>query len=148
MKIGDLINHRTKDYIFDLERFLSSEGKTGPYLQYTAVRINSVLSKARENGERLGPVLPPAQETERGLMLALAGTGDALRRAFAEKAPNVLCDKLFEIAGLFNKFYYENRILTCPDDDRRASWLALLGLTVRMLEALLYLVGVDVPEKM
>ena len=148
LKIGDLINHRNKDYIFDLDRFLATDGKTGPYLQYTAVRINSVLSKAREQSLKPGKILPPATDTERDLMLSLIGVADNMLRAVADKAPNVICESLFDIATVFNKFYGETKILTCADESRRASWLGLLELTHRMLIILLDIIGVDVPEKM
>jgi len=148
MKIGDMVNYRTKDYVFDMERFLASDGKTGPYLQYAAVRINSILRKALEMGVAEGDILPSASDTERALMLSLTSVSDALMRAYHEKAPSVLCDVLFEIAGYFSRFYNENKVLTCPDEDRRASWLALLGLTHRMLGLLLSLLGISLPEQM
>ena len=148
LKFGDLINHRTKDYVFDLDRFLSAEGKTGPYLQYSAVRIFSVLKKAEEQGIAPGPILPPESETERALMLKLAAVGDALLRAFDDQAPNCICEALFDIAGLFNRFYYENKILTHPDAERRASWLSLLKLTQGMIALMLDILATDVPEKM
>jgi arginyl-tRNA synthetase len=148
MKIGDLINHRTKDYIFDMDRFLASEGKTGPYLQYTAVRIKSVMSKAHTLNEQFGSILPPLTDTERALMLSLTSVSESLLRAYEEKAPNVICEALFDIAGIFNKFYLENRILSCADSERRASWLSLLELVYRMIKQLLDLVGIDVPERM
>lgn len=148
MKIGDFINHRTKDYIFDMERFLASDGKTGPYLQYTAVRIQSVLRKARAAGEVFGAILPPVTAAERELMLALTSVSEALPRAFEEKAPNVLCEALFTIAGMFNRFYPEHKILSYPDQAQRASWLSLLELVLKMLRQLLDLIGIGVPERM
>lgn len=148
MKIGDLINHRTKNYIFDMERFLASEGKTGPYLQYTAVRIKSILNKAHSSNEQFRTILPPLTPTERELMLALTSVSEALLRTYEEKAPNVLCETLFIIAGVFNRFYFENRILTCADLERRASWLSLLDLTNEMLKQLLDIIGIEIPERM
>ena len=148
LKIGDLINHRTKDYVFDMERFLSSDGKTGPYLQYTSVRINSVLSRAKEEGLQTGAILAPASDTERELMLSLTSVADVLLRACEEKAPNAICEVLFTITGLFNRFYAENKILVCPDNARRASWLTLLSLTCAMINTLLEILGISVPEKM
>lgn len=148
LKIGDLINHRTKDYVFDLDRFLASEGKTGPYLQYAAVRIHSVLEKAKAQGFTPGELLPPASETERALMLSLASVGDTLLRAFYDRAPNGICEALFELAGLFNRFYYENKILTNPDAAQRDSWLALISVTEKMIALLLSLLAIQVPEKM
>lgn len=148
LKIGDLINHRTKDYVFDLDRFLASEGKTGPYLQYAAVRIHSVLEKAEAQGFAPGALLEPASETERALLLALMSVGDTLLRAFSDHAPNGICEALFEITGLFNRFYYENKILSCPDAARRDSWLMLISITERMIALLLSLLAIRVPEKM
>ncbi|NLO47446.1 MAG: arginine--tRNA ligase [Clostridiales bacterium] len=148
MKIGDMINHRTKDYIFDIDRFLASDGKTGPYLQYTAVRIQSVLSKASELGFHPGEILPPASDLERNLMLTLTNVSDGLLRAYYDKAPNVICETLFDIAGIFNKFYAENKILTCPDAPRRDSWLALCSLTGSMIKTLLSILGIEVPDRM
>jgi arginyl-tRNA synthetase len=146
LKVGDLMNHRTKDYVFDLDRFLMSEGKTGPYLLYTAVRANSVLAKA--GGHPVGPFLPPSCDSERQLAIALMAVPEALLRAFSEKAPNILCDAMFDIAGAFNKFYNENKILIHPDPGQKSSWLAMLSLTARMLTLLLGLLAIEVPESM
>lgn len=145
LKIGDLVNHRAKDYVFDMDRFLSSEGKTGPYLQYTAVRIASVLKKAGETGDEL---LPPASEVERDVMLRLLESGEGLLRAFADRAPSAVCETLFEIAGAFNRFYFENKILSQPDENRRGSWLSLLSLTGRTIRIMLDILGIEVPERM
>ena len=81
-------------------------------------------------------------------MLALTSVSETLLRTYDEKAPNILCETLFVIAGVFNRFYFENKILTCPDLERRASWLSLLELTYRMLTQLLDIIGIEVPEKM
>ena len=148
LKIGDLVNHRTKDYVFDIDRFLASEGKTGPYLQYSAVRIKSVLQKASSAEMEFGQILPPSTEIERELMLSLTTVSDSVLRAYEGKAPNVICEALFDIAGVFNRFYVENKILVCPDIERRTSWLSLLELTYRMLTQLLELLGIDIPEVM
>jgi arginyl-tRNA synthetase len=148
LKVGDMQNHRTKDYIFDMERFLSSEGKTGPYLQYTAVRIRSVLAKAKDAGFAAGEILPPETDAERDLLLSFPLVSDALLRAFADKAPSVICEVLFDISARFNRFYFEHKIIQCPDDALRASRLALLELTDRILAALLNILGVEVPSGM
>ncbi len=148
MKIGDMLNHRAKDYIFDMDRFLATEGKTGPYLQYASVRINSLLKKAQAAGEPFGEIIAPASDTERALMLTLTAVPEALIRAYEEKAPSVLCESVFEIAGLFSRFYMENRILTHPDPAQRASWLSLCQLTRRMLNLMMEIIGLDLPEQM
>ncbi|MCL1806638.1 MAG: arginine--tRNA ligase [Oscillospiraceae bacterium] len=148
LKIGDMQNHRTKDYVFDMDRFLSSEGKTGPYLQYTVVRIRSVLAKAREAGIAAGEILPPETDAERDLLLALPLVSDALLRAFSDKAPSVLCETLFDMAGRFNRFYFEHKILQCPGHALRASRLAMLGLVDRVLTVLLDILSVEIPSHM
>ncbi|MEG2377377.1 MAG: arginine--tRNA ligase [Clostridia bacterium] len=148
LKFGDLINHRTKDYVFDMDRFLASEGKTGPYLQYCVVRITSVLKKAADAGIESGELLPPVSATERTLMLKLLGIGDVLLRAYADKAPNAICEALFDITSIFNRFYSENKILICEDTARRASWLKLLELTHGMISTLLDILAIDVPNHM
>jgi len=148
LKLGDLSNHYSKDYIFDMDRFLATEGRTGPYLLYTTVRFNSILRRAQESGIHPGPVLAPASEAERDLALKLFGVGDSLVYALAEHAPSVVCDTLFDIAAAASRFYNENRILTCPDEARRASWLTLMSVTSRMLTALLDVIAVEVPENM
>ncbi len=148
LKIGDMVNHRGKDYIFDLERFLATDGKTGPYLQYTVVRIRSVLNRAKESGLEPGVILSCASDTERGLMLAILSVPDALLRAFSEKTPSAICEAMFDIAGALNRFYFENKIIACPDPARRASWLGLIALTGKMLEILLGIIGIEVPEHM
>ncbi|MDR1117090.1 MAG: arginine--tRNA ligase [Oscillospiraceae bacterium] len=148
IKIGDMLNHRSKDYIFDIDRFLASDGKTGPYLQYASVRINSVLDKAFTQGAKASAVLPAESQTESELMLSLLSVSDSLLRAYNEKAPNIICEALFDIAGLFSRFYSENRIISCPDETRKGSWLSLLTLTGRMFGTLLELLGIAVPDRM
>lgn len=148
MKVGDMLNHRSKDYVFDLERFMATEGKTGPYLQYTAVRIRSVLQKAASSSIGRGAILPPITASERDLMLGFLAVPEALNRAFADKAPNVICEQLFDLSGRLNRFYSENKILIHADEDRRGSWLSLLRLTYLMLEILLDLLGIGIPASM
>jgi arginyl-tRNA synthetase len=147
IRIADLQNQPPRDYKFELDKFTAAEGKTGPYLLYTAVRIASVLEKA-DGVPAAGTYTAPASGKESSLALALDSAGDAVLRAFAEKAPSAVCDCLFEIAGKFNEFYAESRILTEPDAARRNSWLALLAVTRRTLVTLLGLLGVEVPERM
>ncbi|MBQ8004625.1 MAG: arginine--tRNA ligase, partial [Oscillospiraceae bacterium] len=148
IKFGDLINHRARDYIFDLDRFLATEGKTGPYLQYTVVRITSLLNKAKDAGALPGKLVSPQSDTERELLLKLFSVGDVLLRAFEDKAPNAICEVMFDIAGLFNRFYFENKILAQENDDIRASWLGIVELVRRMLVMLLGIFSTEVPEKM
>ena len=148
IKFGDLINHRSRDYIFDLNRFLSTEGKTGPYLQYTVVRISSLLAKAEDAGAVCGKILPPKSDTERELLIKLFSVGDVLLRAFDEKAPSAICEVMFDIAGLFNRFYFENKILANENEEERASWLSIVSLVRATLLTLLDVFSTEIPSIM
>ena len=148
LKYGDLSNHRTSDYIFDLDRFVSFEGKTGPYLLYGAVRIRSILRNAAEQEILSGPLVPPTEPAERRLMLRLARLEDVVERATSLRAPNHLAEYAYEVATDFNRFYEACHILSEPDPARQASWLALVQTTLRVLELLLDLLGIRVPERM
>ncbi|MBQ9986228.1 MAG: arginine--tRNA ligase [Oscillospiraceae bacterium] len=148
IKFGDLINHRSRDYIFDLDRFLATEGKTGPYLQYTVVRLSSLLAKAEAAGALPGKIIAPESDTERELLIKLFSVGDVLIRAFEDKTPNAICEVMFDVAGLFNRFYFENKILANENVAQRASWLRIVELVRRMLITLLDIFSTDVPERM
>lgn len=149
LKFGDLSNLRTSDYVFDLDRFLRFEGRTGPYLQYAAVRIKSIFRKAGvADDEAGGALVPPGTEGERNLMLALVGLGDAVRQAYERRAPNVLCDFAHNLAQLYSHFYHECHILSESDPARRASWLRLSQITLRQLGLLLGFLGIEVPDRM
>ncbi len=147
LKFADLSNFRLTDYIFDLARFSKFEGKTGPYLQYAAVRIQSILRKAEEAGYALGaPVVRSPQE--RGLILHLLALHDALATAEERRAPNVLCDYAFTLAQNFSSFYSEHHILSEPDTDLRAARLGLCKLTLSALAKILDLLGIEIPQRM
>ena len=147
LKFADLSNHRISDYVFDLARFTRFEGKTGPYLQYAAVRIQSILRKAEAEGfKTAAPVIRSPEE--RKLVLALLGLTDAMAGAEAKRAPNILCEYVFEVAQEFSRFYSEHHILSETDEGLRAARLGLSALTLRVLEKVLGLLGIDVPERM
>ena len=149
LKFGDLSNVRTSDYVFDLDRFLRFEGRTGPYLQYAAVRIKSIFRKAEISDEDAGgSLIAPQTAGERDLMLALTSLGDAVRQAYERRAPNVLCDFAYNLAQLYSHFYHECHILSESDPGRRASWLRLSQITLRQLALLLGLLGIEVPDRM
>jgi arginyl-tRNA synthetase len=145
IKFADLSNHRSTDYIFDLERFSKFEGKTGPYLQYAAVRIQSILRKAE--GAALGPPAIHSPE-ERKLILQLLSLGDVLKAAEDKRAPNMLCEYAFELAQNFSRFYGEHHILSEPDAGLKASRLGLCALVLAVLTGVLDLLGIEVPERM
>jgi arginyl-tRNA synthetase len=148
VKYGDLQNHRASDYIFDLDRFVSFEGRTGPYLLYSAVRMNSILRKAADVGLVPGEILPAAGDYDRNLMLALLRLPEVVSRAAEHRAPNHVALYAYELAAEFSRFYEHCRILDEEDPGRRASWLALVQLAQRELGFLLELLVLEVPERM
>lgn len=148
LKFGDLINNRSSDYVFDLERFSSFEGKTGPYLQYAAVRIKSILRKAEEQGIAPGEIIDPTVGTERELTLELLLLPEVIDRAIELRAPNHVAEYAYNLAGRFNRFYDTCHILSERDPKRQASWLTLSNWTLDALETLLGLLGIEVPDRM
>jgi arginyl-tRNA synthetase len=148
LKFGDLSNHRTSNYLFDIDRFTSFEGKTGPYLQYGAVRNRSILRKAGEAGLAPGRIVPPTVDQERGLMLRLLRLPEIVERAIDLRAPSVLAEYSYDLANDFNRFYEACHILSEEDPARQASWLALVDLTLRVLRLLLDTLGIEAPERM
>ncbi len=148
LKFADLSNPRTSDYIFDIDRFTSFEGKTGPYLLYARARIHSVLAKAADAGAgEAGDVVVGAPE-ERDLALALAAFADAHRDAYEKRLPHILCDHAFTLAQAFSKFYAACRIVDESDDKARASRLALAGAVAGQLDVIFELLGIAAPERM
>ncbi len=150
IKYGDLSNQASKDYIFDTDKFTSFEGNTGPYILYTIVRIKSILSKYEAAGNTVenGSMLSPQSESEKALMLSLAGFGGAVAQAAEELAPHKICAYIYETANAFNRFYHETKILTEEDVQRKASWISLLELTRRVLETSIDLLGFSAPDRM
>ncbi len=148
LKFGDLINYRAKDYIFDLDKFMSFEGKTGPYLLYTIVRLNSILNKAKEKGFEIGEIGEPKTDVERDLMLKLLTMNESFVQGFNDKAPSVICENAYQIAALANRFYYENKILSEEDEERRGSLLALSKFVLNVLKLHMDVLAIDVPDRM
>lgn len=148
LKYADLMNHRTKDYVFDLDRFSSFEGRTGPYILYAAVRIKSVLRRAGERGLQPGRIMIPLGESERNLDLKLSEFPAVIDLSFETRAPNHLCEYAFQLATAYNRFYHTHHILNEEDGARQASWLAVSGVTLRVLVKVLDLLGIEVPRRM
>jgi arginyl-tRNA synthetase len=147
IKFADLSNFRTSDYVFDLARFTRFEGKTGPYLQYAAVRIQSILRKAaEENFARANPRIRSPEE--RRLLLLLLALPDAMAVAETRRAPNVLCDYAFSLAQEFSRFYTAHHILSETDSELRSARLGLCELTLRVLVKVLGLLGIEMPKRM
>mgnify|MGYP005836626973 FL=1 len=147
LRFSDLMNTRTTNYVFDLDRFTSFEGKTGPYLMYAAVRIKSVLRKAAEAGHVPGKVAV-TEEAERALVLQLDGFGAALLGAREKRMPHILCEHLYNLAQAFSSFYAALPIAAESDAGKRASRLALADAVLHQLETGLGLLGITVPERM
>ena len=146
LKYGDLMNVPTKDYIFDMDRFAAFEGNTGPYILYTIVRIKSILS--RYGAWEALPIVPPETAEAKDLMLALTRLPDALELAYRDCAPNTICAYVYELSGFANKFYHETRILAEEDKEKQQGYIALIGLTKRVLETCIDLLGFEAPERM
>jgi len=150
IKYGDLSNQATKDYIFDVDRFTSFEGNTGPYILYTIVRIKSILNRYMEAGGNLeaGEILPASNGSEKNLMLQLSGFGSMIESAFEEKAPHKICAYIYEVSNAFNSFYHETKILSEENQAQKESYIRLLQLTKRVLETSIDLLGFEAPDKM
>ena len=147
LRFSDLMNTRMTNYVFDLDRFTSFEGKTGPYLLYAAVRVKSVLRKAADAGHLPGAVAVH-EETERALVLQLDGFGAALLGSREKRMPHILCEHLYSLAQAFSAFYGALPIASEPDAAKRASRLALADAVRHQLETGLGLLGITVPERM
>ena len=147
LKYGDLSNLATKDYVFDLDRFASFEGNTGPYILYTIVRIKSILAKY-DGDVAAAKLLAPTSQEQKDLMLILSRLQDSLLAAYRDSLPNVICAYIYELAGAANKFYHDVRIITEPDPAQKASYVALMTLTRRALETCIDLLGFSAPDKM
>ena len=150
VKYGDLSNQASKDYIFDVERFTSSEGNTGPYILYTIVRIKSILRKYEESGKKAGEgkIGAGRSDSEKALQLELSKFNSVMETAFEECAPHKICASIYDLAKAFNKFYHETKILATDDMEAQSSWISLLLLTRRVLETCIDVLGFEAPEKM
>lgn len=155
IKYGDLSNQASKDYIFDIDKFTSFEGDTGPYILYTIVRIKSILNKVKEQaGENAEAFLANAvlrdarSQSEKALMLEIAGFSAMLENAYAETAPHKVCAYIYELANAFNRFYHETKIVAEEDAKKKAGWVALLVLTRDILETCIDVLGFSAPERM
>ena len=154
LKYGDLSNQASKDYIFDIERFASFEGNTGPYILYTIVRIKSLLAKYSQNGGSVTEkgeaekLMTPDSRSEINLYLTLAKFGDMMEAAYNEKAPHKICQFIYELSKNFNHFYHENSILANENEEQKASYIQLLILVKNVLEQCIDLLGFQAPEKM
>lgn len=150
VKYGDLSNQASKDYIFDIDRFTSFEGDTGPYILYTIVRIKSILNKYKEQGgnPEQAALQAAVNASEKSLMLEISKFNAMMEAAYEEIAPHRICAYIYDLANAFNRFYHETKILTEEDKEKQAGWIALLALTRDILETCIDLLGFSAPERM
>ena len=150
IKYGDLSNQASKDYIFDIDRFTSFEGNTGPYILYTIVRIKSILHKYHDLGKSAKDAVITAahSESEKNLMLELAKFNAVIESAFADTAPHKICSYIYDLANAFNSFYHETKIMSEEDETVQKSYIRLLELTKSVLETSINLLGFSAPERM
>ena len=151
LKYGYLSNQASKDYVFDIERFASFEGNTGPYILYTIVRIKSILAKYEEKIGKLPEstdLAAPVSDSETALMLELSKFNDMMETAFEENAPHKMCQYIYELSNAFARFYHENKIIAEEDKERQKSWISLIRLTKGVLETCVDLLGMEAPDRM
>ena len=150
IKYGDLSNQASKDYVFDVDRFTSFEGNTGPYILYTIVRIKSILNKyLAENGSLEGlKIKSVGNASEKALMLEVAKYNEVMASAYADLAPHKICAYIYDLANSFNHFYHETKILSEENKDAKESYIALLSLTKEVLESCIDVLGFEAPERM
>lgn len=150
IKYGDLSNQAAKDYIFDVDRFTSFEGNTGPYILYTIVRMKSILAKYEAAGGDASnaKILPAQTESEKSLMLELSRFNSAIIGAYEEWAPHRICAYIYDLANAFNHFYHETKIMSEEDAVKQASYIKLLATTKSVLETAIDLLGFSAPERM
>lgn len=152
IKYGDLSNQASKDYIFDIDRFTSFEGNTGPYILYTIVRIKSILAKYADRGNAFPiageAIVSTGSESEKNLMLALAKFNSAIENAFEETAPHKVCAYIYELSNALNGFYHDTKILSEADEKKQRSYIAMLMLTRDILETCIDMLGFSAPDRM
>ena len=150
IKYGDLSNQASKDYVFDVDRFTSFEGNTGPYVLYTIVRIKSILNKYQADGGNLAGlcVMPADSDSEKALQLEASKYNDVMAAAYEELAPHKICAYIYDLANAFNRFYHEVKILAEEDVKKKQSYIALLLLVRCVLEECIEVLGFEAPERM
>lgn len=149
LKYGDLSNQASKDYVFDVERFTASEGNTGPYLLYTMARIKSILRKNKESGgTEASRLLTPEDNAQKDLLRSVTAFPQMIEDASAERAPHKVCAYLYQLANDFNSFYHGTKILTEPDAEKKAGYIALLHGVLGVMEDCIAMLGFEAPERM
>ncbi|MBP5745453.1 MAG: arginine--tRNA ligase, partial [Lachnospiraceae bacterium] len=150
VKYGDLSNQPTKDYVFDIDKFTSFEGNTGPYILYTIVRIKSILAKYEANGKSAenAKISLIDSKHQKNLMMDITKFAASIEAAYEDLAPYKICSYIYDLANSFNGFYHECRILAEEDADKQESYIALLVTCKRILEECIEILGFGAPERM
>ena len=150
LKYGDLSNQASKDYIFDIDRFASFEGNTGPYILYTIVRIKSIIEKYKAEGNTVEglSIVSTDNKDQLQLMLDIAKANEVIENAAKELAPHKICSYIYDLANAFNRFYHETKILAEEDETKKKGYIALIKMAEDVLETGIGLLGFEAPEKM
>lgn len=148
LKYADLLPYRGTDYIFEVEKFSDLEGKTGPYLLYSTIRMKSLLNKAIEQGIEFKEVKELKGETEKDLVLTLLYLPDLLDKSLEAKSLNEIADYIYKLTSIYNKFYSEHKVLVEENKDLQESWLVLTNVIYKVNMLLLDVLGIKVPNKM
>lgn len=151
LKYGDLSNQAGKDYVFDVDRFISFEGNTGPYILYTIVRIKSILKKLAEVKPHIvesSTILPAINDSEKALMLELTKFNEMMEQAYKESAPHKICAYIYDLSNALNRFYHETKIVSEENEEKQKGYVALIQLTKKTLEVAIDLLGFEAPERM
>ena len=160
IKYGDLMNPCESNYIFDIDKFASFEGNTGPYILYTMVRIKSILAKLKERHPDISAALSAAGHgtqrfspafsvaSERELALSLTRFSHAVSEAQKKDSPSLICSYIYEISNKFNVFYHDKKILAEENKDTLRALVALITLTLNVLDICINILGFRAPDKM
>ena len=151
LKYADLSNQATKDYVFDMDRFTSFEGNTGPYILYTMVRIKSILKRWQDEtgGDPASAILKGARSPqEKDIQMSLAGFNAMMAGAYEELAPHRICAYIYELADSFNSFYHDTKIMAEDNKDVQSGWIALLYLSLKVFESCIDVLGFEAPDRM
>lgn len=148
LKFGDLINVRESDYVFDEEKFTAFEGKTGPYLLYSAVRIKSILAKAAQQNIPFTEAIHIQSAHERALLLKITELYDVIHSSFAKRMPNLIAEYVYGLANLYNSFYHESHVLRETNSVTQRSWVSIMNLSLKTIETCVGLLGLRIPDRM
>ena len=148
IKYADALSNRETDYIFDIDKFVETQGKTGPYILYSAVRINSLLKKALEQGIEPGKIQEPSKNEERMLMLTISRLPDIVDTAFENKSLTEIANYLYELNSAYNSFYNTTKVIGEQDKDKQKSWIQLSSMVGKINKKLLDTMAIEEPERM